>query len=125
MDDTGMAEESNEQNIEGIIKFSDWEKFDFRIAKIIEVKEHPNANRLYIVDIDLGAAKRTLVAGLKGHYTADELLGKLCIVFSNLEPVVIRGVKSEGMILAAESPDKSKVCILQPEKDIEIGSRIC
>ncbi|MFH1248690.1 MAG: hypothetical protein V1660_00895 [archaeon] len=117
-------EESTKEDIGEIIKFPDWEKMSLRVAKIIEVKEHPNANRLYIVDIDLGTEKRTLVAGLKGHYTADELLGKLCIVFSNIEPVVIRGIKSEGMILAAVSPDKSKVCILQPEKEIELGSRI-
>jgi methionyl-tRNA synthetase len=118
-------EESTKESIEGVIKFSDWEKFRFKVAKITDVKDHPNANRLYVIDIDLGTEKRTLVAGLKGHYTAEELLGKFCIVFSNLEPVVIRGVKSEGMILAAESPDKSKVCILQPEKDIGLGSRIC
>ncbi len=106
------------------IKFSDWQRLDLRVARIVDVKPHPNADKLYLLSIDLGNEKRQLVAGLKNNYSADELKGKLCIIFANLEPATIRGVKSEGMILAAVNEDKSKVLILQPEKDIELGSKI-
>ncbi len=104
------------------IPFAEWQKLDFRVAKIIDVKQHPNADKLYLLDVDLGNEKRQLVAGLKQHYKPEELKGKLCVVFTNLEPATIRGIKSEGMILAAVSD--MDVVILQPEKDIELGSKI-
>ncbi len=106
------------------IKFSDWQRLDLRVARIIDAKPHPNADKLYLLDVDLGNEKRKLVAGLKDNYKPEELKGKLCVIFANLEPATIRGVKSEGMILAAVNEDKSKVFILEPEKEIELGSRI-
>lgn len=110
---------------EGIISFKEWEKLDLRVGKILDVKDHPNANKLLLLDIDLGRfGIRTLVAGLKEHYKPKELKGKLCVVFLNLEPAIIRGIKSEGMILAAVTDDKRKVIIISPEKNIELGSKI-
>ncbi len=106
------------------IKFKEWQKLDLRVGKIINVQEHENADKLYILEVDLGSERRKLVAGLKPYYKPEELLGKLCVVFCNLEPAVIRGVKSEGMILAAVSEDSKHVVLLQPEKDIELGSKI-
>ena len=105
------------------IKFSDWQKIDLRVGKILDVKDHPNAEKLYLLDIDLGKEKKTLVAGLKSYYKPEELKGRQCIIFVNLEPATIRGVKSEGMILAAVNKDKSKVVIISPEKDTDLGSR--
>lgn len=108
------------------IKFSDWEKLDLRVGKILSVEGHPDADKLYLLEVDLGKlGKRRLVAGLKAYYKPKDLKGKLCIVFCNLEPAVIRGVKSEGMILAASNEDRSKVIIIQPaKKDAELGSKI-
>jgi len=106
------------------IKFKEWQKLDLRVGKIINVQEHENADKLYIIEVDLGSKKRKLVAGLKPYYKPEELLGKLCVVFCNLEPAVIRGVESEGMVLAAVSEDGKQVVLLQPEKDIELGSKI-
>ena len=110
--------------MEGIISFSEWQKIDLRVAKILSVEQHPNADKLYLLEIDLGTEKRKLVAGLKQHYTPAELKGKLCVVFCNLEPATIRGIKSEGMILAAVSEDEKTVRIIQPAKDIELGAKI-
>jgi len=107
-----------------IVPFKDWQNLDLRVGKILSVKEHPNAEKLYLLEIDLGKERRKLVAGLKQHYSAAELKGKKCVVFANLEPATIRGIKSEGMILAAVSEDKSKVVLIQPEKEIELGSKI-
>jgi len=107
-----------------IISFKDWQKLDLRVGKIINVKDHPNAEKLYLLGIDLGSEKKTFVAGLKQYYKPEDLKGKLCVVFTNLEPATIRGIKSEGMILAAVSEDKKKVVLIAPEKNIELGSRV-
>ena len=106
------------------IPFKDWQKIDIRVGKIIDVKDHPNADKLNLLTIDLGKEKKTLVAGLKQYYKPAELKNKLCCVFTNLEPANIRGVKSEGMILASVTSDKNKVILIQPEKSIELGSKI-
>jgi len=110
---------------EGLITFADWKKLDLRVGKIVSVEDHPDAERLYVADVDLGdMGKRKVVAGLKKHYTKKALTGKLCIFLSNLEPAVIRGVKSEGMILAAGDEKNDQVQILAPSKKIALGSRV-
>ena len=108
------------------IKFSDWQKLDLRTAKILKVESVEGADKLYRLEIDLGKVygRRTLVAGLKPYYNPEQLKNKICIIFTNLEPKKIRGVESQGMLLAAVSGDESKVCLLQPDSDIELGSRI-
>jgi methionyl-tRNA synthetase len=107
-----------------VVSFKDWQKLDFRVGKILEVKNHPNAEKLYLLEVDLGTERKTLVAGLKQHYKPEELKNKKCIIFTNLEPATIRGIKSEGMILAAVNENKKKVIILSPEKDMEVGSKV-
>jgi len=106
------------------IKFSDWQKLDLRVGKIKAVKDHPNADKLYIILVDIGPIEQNiqLVAGLKQHYTKDELINKKVIVFRNLEPVVIRGEESTGMVLAAVKDNN--VTLITPDKDIEIGAKI-
>lgn len=106
------------------IKFSEWQKLNLVVGKILEVEDIEGADKLYKLEIDLGKEKRTLVAGLKPHYKKEELMGKTCIVFTNLEPKTLRGIESQGMILAAVSEDESKVRLLQPDKDIELGSKV-
>jgi methionyl-tRNA synthetase len=106
------------------ISFEEWQRMDFRVARIIAAKPHPNADKLYVLEVDLGEEKRTLVAGLRQHYTEEQLKGKLCIVFCNLKPAVIRGVKSEGMLLAAEDKGKGKVVLIAPESEVEPGSKV-
>jgi len=106
------------------IPFSDWEKLDLRVAKILEVEDHPRADKLYLLQVDLGSEKRQLVAGLKPYYSKEDLKGKLCIVFVNLESAVIRGEKSEGMLLAAQNLQENKVILIAPEREIEPGSKV-
>jgi methionyl-tRNA synthetase len=74
-----------------------------RIGKVQEVKDHPRADKLYIIDVDLRDERRTLVAGLKNHYKPEELEGRKIAVLCNLKPAKLRGVESRGMLLAAES----------------------
>jgi len=110
--------------VEGIVTFGEWEKIDLRVAEIMEIEEVPGADKLYKLKIDLGTETRTLVAGLKQYYTKDELEGKRCIVFCNLEPKKLKGIESKGMILAAVNDDHSEVKLIQPDGEIELGSRV-
>jgi len=95
-------------------------KLDLRIGKITKVKEHPNADKLYITRVNIGDEERTLVAGLKPYYDKQEMEGKKIVVVSNLESAKLRGIESEGMMLAAQEEDT--VSLLRPSG--EIGENI-
>ncbi|MEX2017394.1 MAG: hypothetical protein WD876_02885 [Candidatus Pacearchaeota archaeon] len=115
--------------MEGIttIPFNDWTKIDLRVGKILTVEEIEGADKLYKLSIDLGKeiGKRTLVAGLKPYYKKDKLKNKNCIIFTNLQPRIMKGIESQGMLLAAVSSDEKHVHLLQPDSiDIELGSII-
>jgi len=89
-------------------------KLDLRVAKIIDVKDHPQADKLYLLHVDLGSlGKRVLVAGMKAFYSKDEIEGKSIVIVTNLRPAKIRGVESKGMLLAAEDT-KGVVSLLDP-----------
>ncbi len=110
---------------ENIVDFSSWEKLDLRVGKIIKVEDIEGADKLYKLTVDLGKiGKRTVCAGIKKHYSKDELKGKKIILFANLTPRKLKGIESQGMLLAAVNEDESKVILLSPEKDIEVGSRV-
>jgi len=97
-------------------------KVDLRVAKIIAVKDHPEADKLYMMHVDLGKlGKRVIVAGMKQHYTIDEIKGKNIVIVSNLKPAKIRGITSKGMLLAAE--DGEVVSLLNPG-DASPGSEV-
>jgi len=83
-----------------MVHFND---LNLRIGEIKGVKDHPNADKLYILLVDLGPIEQDLqlVAGVKISYDKDELVGKKIVVVRNLEPAVLRGVESKGMLLAA------------------------
>jgi methionyl-tRNA synthetase len=91
-------EKKNDSNVPAIT----FDDIQLRVARITGVEKHPNAEKLYIEKIDFGDEYRTIVSGLVGHYTPEELLNKKIIVVTNLEPAVLRGVESQGMLLAAE-----------------------
>ena len=104
------------------IKYEDFKKLDLRVATIKKVEDHPNADKLYVLTIDLGSEMRTLVAGIKNYYKPEELIDKQIIVVANLEPARLRGIESNGMLLAAD--DKNNLVILTPEKKIKEGYKI-
>jgi len=104
------------------VKFDDFAKIDIRIGKIISVEDHPNADKLYVVKVDLGDEVRQLVAGLKAYYKKEELLNKYVAVITNLEPKKLRGVESQGMLLAAD--DGENVALLTPEKEVKLGAKV-
>jgi methionyl-tRNA synthetase len=103
-----------------MISFEEFKKISIKIARIKEVKDHPNADRLYVIKIDVGGEEREIVAGIKKGYTPDELKDKLVAIVDNMEPAVIRGVESKGMILAAQ--DGETLTVLSPEKEVGPGA---
>jgi methionyl-tRNA synthetase len=105
------------------ITFDDFLKVDLRVAEIKAVEDVEGADKLYKLTIDIGE-ERTIVAGIKLHYSKEELVGKKIAVVANLEPRKLRGTLSHGMLLAASSEDKSSVVLLALDKDIPNGSRI-
>jgi len=106
------------------ITYDDFAKVDLRIARILEAREHPNADRLLVMRIDLGTEQRQLVAGIRGHYQPAELIGREIVVVANLEPRKMRGEESQGMLLAASTPDHAQVILLTPMSDIPPGSKV-
>lgn len=104
-----------------MILIKDFDKLDLRIGKIIAVEDVPGAEKLYLLKVDIGKQIQT-VAGLKPYYKKEELNGKKIIVLANLEPVKIRGIESQGMLLAAV--DNNKISILTCDKDMPVGAQV-
>ncbi len=119
-------EKTIDEKIEGVIDLvtmTDFQKINLRIGQVIKIDDHPNADKLYILQVDFGSEQRQLVAGLKGYYEKDELLNKKIVVIMNLEPATLRGVESKGMLLAADD-GKGTVALLVPDRDIALGARV-
>jgi len=112
--------------MEGIVEFADWMKLDLRVGEIVSVEEIAGADKLYKMEIDVGEeiGKRTVCAGLKPYFSEEELLNKKIILFVNLAPRKMRGIESQGMLLAAVNDEETKVVLITPEKDIELGAKI-
>lgn len=105
------------------VPFDEFQKLDIRIGKIVEASQISGSRNLIRILVDFGTEKRQAVAGLLQWYKPENLLAKKCAFILNLQKRKMMGVESQCMILAAED-DKGNVVILQPEKDIEEGSRI-
>ena len=105
-----------------MVNFDDFAQLDLRVGKILEVDTHPDANKLYILKVDIGGKVIQLVAGIRPFYEKKELIDKLVAVLVNLEPKNIRGLLSEGMVLAAQGKDD--VGLLTADKNIGVGSTI-
>lgn len=108
------------------ITYDDFAKLDLRVGKVLEVKDHPNADKLYVLTVDLGGQTRQVIAGLRQFVPAEGLLGREIIVVANLEPRKMRGLESQGMLLAAShmEGDARKVVILTTDKPVPPGSTI-
>ncbi len=105
-----------------MITFEEFQRLDLRVAEIIEAREHPDADRLYVLTIDVGGETRQIVAGIRSSYGVDELAGKKVVVVNNIEPATIRGEESAGMLLAAGS--EGGPILLVPEKNVPSGTTV-
>jgi methionyl-tRNA synthetase len=105
------------------ITIDDFKKVVLKVGKVIEASAHTNANKLLVLKVDLGGGEtRQVVSGIKQWYAPEQLVGKSVILVANLAPAMLRGVESQGMVLAASSGDQ--VILLSPEKDAAPGSKV-
>ena len=105
-----------------MISYDDFAKLDLRTAKIVNVEEIPRKDKLYKITLEVGAESRTIVSGLKGDYSKEELLGKTIIIIANLQPRMLGGVESNGMLLAVDQ--NGTVALLTPDKSVDSGMLI-
>lgn len=104
------------------VTYDDFAKLELRVAKILAAREHPNANKLLLLQIQVGDVEKQIVAGIRGHYAPDDLVGRQIVVVNNLAPAVIRGETSHGMLLAAS--DDAGVVLLRPDRECAVGSKV-
>lgn len=105
-----------------MISIDEFRKVELKVATIKSAEPHPNADKLMVLQIDLGAEQRQICAGIRTHYAPEELVGKQIIVVANLETAKLRGLESQGMLLAAS--DEGRIIILTPEKPVQAGSKV-
>ena len=109
------------------ISFDDFLKLDIRTARVVEVSDHPNADKLIVLQIDLGGEKRQIIAGLKPHLDDPQtLVGRNIVVVTNLEPRKMRGLESNGMLLAAtfQADGTQQVICLTTDGEVPPGSAV-
>ncbi|MBD3367096.1 MAG: methionine--tRNA ligase [Candidatus Eisenbacteria bacterium] len=105
-----------------MVNFDDFKRLDIRIARVLEAERVEKTDKLLRLKISLGSEERQIVAGIAQQYTPDELVGKSIVVLANLEPATIRGVESQGMLLAASSDDG--LALLVPDRDLAPGTKV-
>ncbi len=105
-----------------MITIDDFRKVELKVATVKSAEFHPNADRLLVLNVDLGSEERQICAGIRSDYTPQELVGKQIIIVANLETAKLRGVESQGMLLAAS--DDGRVVVLTPEKPVQAGAKI-
>ena len=109
---------------DGYRSLRDFAKLEMRVGKIVEVKRHDNADKLYIARIDVGDRTLQTVTSLVPYYSEEELLGKTVVVLCNLAKAKMRGETSECMLLCAETEDESESVLLTPERVMPAGVRV-
>lgn len=105
-----------------MISIEDFRKVELKVATVKSAEPHPNADKLMVLQIDLGDEQRQICAGIRNHYTPEELVGKQIVVVANLESAKLRGLESQGMLLAASNGEQ--VILLTPDKPAAAGSQV-
>jgi methionyl-tRNA synthetase len=113
---------SSEERAEGILDMSEFARVDMRVADVLEAERVKGTDKLLKLQISLGREKRQIVAGVAEHYSPEKITGMKIIVVTNLKPVVIRGIPSDGMLLAATSG--RKLVLLTPDGDLPAGAEV-
>ena len=105
-----------------MITIDEFRKVELRVATVKSAEPHPNADRLMVLRVDLGEEERQICAGIRNQYSPEELIGKQIVIVANLETAMLRGLESQGMLLAAS--DEGRVIVLSPEKPVQPGAKI-
>jgi methionine--tRNA ligase beta chain len=105
------------------ISIEQFRELDLRVGTILTAEPHPRADRLIVLRVDLGGEERQIVAGIREHYPAEALHGKQIVVVTNLAPATLRGIESQGMLLAAADPENG-LALVSPERPVAAGSPV-
>ena len=105
-----------------MITIEQFQQVELRVGTVKEAAPHPNADRLLVLKVDLGTEERQIVAGIRPYYGKEELLGRQVVVIKNLRPATIRGVESQGMVLAVK--DEKGLSVLTPQREAVVGSKV-
>lgn len=105
-----------------MISIDQFRQIELRVATIRSAEPHPNADKLMVLQIDVGTEQRQICAGIREYYTPEELVGRQIVVVANLETARLRGLESQGMLLAAS--DQNRVVLLSPDKAVQPGAKI-
>jgi methionyl-tRNA synthetase len=105
-----------------MISLNDFQKIDLRVAKILKAEKIKDSDKLIKIEIDTGEGQKTIIAGIGKKYKPEELIGQLVVVVYNLEPKEIKGIKSEGMLLAVDS--KNGPVLIVPLEQVFVGEKI-
>lgn len=105
-----------------MVTIDEFRRLELKVGTVKSAEPHPNADRLLVLRVDLGSEERQILAGIRAHYPPEELVGKQIVVVANLEPAKLRGMESQGMLLAAS--DNDRVIILTTEKPVTAGAKV-
>ena len=103
-----------------MITIDQFKGVELKVGTVRSAEPHPNADRLLVLRVDVGGEERQIVAGIRAHYAPETLVGRQVVVVANLEPAKLRGVESQGMLLAAA--DGERVVLLRPDDAVASGS---
>jgi methionyl-tRNA synthetase len=106
------------------IQYDDFAKLDLRVATVLECKPHPNADKLLVMQIELGTERRQICTGLRHNYRPEDLVGKQIVVVANLESRTMRGEPSQGMLLAATDAATGRIVIVTIADQVAPGSKV-
>jgi methionyl-tRNA synthetase len=123
MSEAGKTDAASASPAPAPISLDEFKRLELRIGIVTDARDHPNADRLLVLTVDVGEpSPRQLVAGIKGSYQAADLVGKQVVVVANLKPATLRGVESQGMVLAAS--DGASIALVAPERTLRAGSTV-
>ena len=120
---TMTDKKDKEEDIKEEITIEDFDKLDIRVAEVVDIEDHPNADKLFVLKLKVGDMDRQVVSGIKNYYKKEDLIGKKVLMIVNLKPIKLRGVESKGMILAA-ADDENNLSLASTLADIKSGSKI-
>lgn len=103
-----------------MISIDQFKEIQLKVARVLEAKAHPNADRLLVLQVDTGEGPKEIIAGVALHYRPEDLVGKQVVIVDNLQPATIRGVVSNGMVLAAQ--DGKNLALVVPDRPVEMGA---
>lgn len=115
-------EKQEEESDDGMITIDDFDKIDMRVAEVVKVEKHPDADRLLVIQLKVGEEERQVVSGIAKYYEPEDLVGKSVVLVYNLKPVKLRGIESHGMILAADKG--KKLTMVSTLEEIKSGAKV-